>query len=1734
MKVEKRVILFFLISYVLLISFSSAQSTCSQACASGQLCKQGNCLNVCNDGTSVGSCSLIKPLYCNIEKKLINNIAQCGCPNNKPIPLSSGYCGVILNDTAFLANHFEKGVTDKSVINPASLGLINILQESQVTLSGFICPNPIVKLVSPPNLPELEGYPVNLIYLYGSYGTKVLFDKELAPLYSYKGLLESSDPNFNKKPFIIPAQGDLCYIASNSIKPYIQFDLGSVKSFSQVALSFSYPFIIDYQILYSNNGVDWNVAYSGHDKFSMKDKITELWTFGQYGDADEGYTKLHSDFSTGERISFQATYGGVNYQSFHVRHYFNTVSGRYVRFVPTNWFEGAGLYEIIISNSDSQIQLSKIWDSSISQIRYNPEGSYESTVFFANVSSTELNYKKIYWDVRTAPAPDNQIVERWGPLLNNFITFDNDYPNDLGYRVLGYGGTSKGGLVTLSLSNKPNEFVSSLGSAYNAKVDLTKGVGKTSLSLDGVDDYAWAIADPILRLENNFTILSWVKPEQGGPVLSKGRGTNYEGTDYSLYLKTSGSTGQIKFFIRGKNYETPNNLPIDNNWHQVAVSYITDGVLIFYLDGNEVYRENDVKGKYAQAPFNTPYMNSYDQNYNYGGEFKVGAHGTSLDTPFKGNVDEIMIYHRALSQIEIQQIKNLQFALLGNSGRVTLSENLKKLLVAYWDFSNSVPAGSNLYPPYQYWSDYKTKWNNGDKIPNTIVPVYNQYLTGNYPEAGENYNVVAYGGVKCAFDGKISQTTNIYGIPNLPCVYHPTESTHYSYPYYMGEISYAYDSSNYRKDMMAIFGINTTSDAIKGRALELDGVDDYLARTKIPVMDNNNEMDHLNIGSGDFSGSFWIKSPSIPYSGILSKGRGNPGWDANDLLPGAYDLFVDGNGSPDFKNNEVAVNFRIIDANKQTRIVRAVYNNANEWHHIAFTLKRSTSEMKMYVDGVLQAVNTQPISTQEMKNNFPFIIGSQQFQPSLKLPLLNNFRGKIDELRLYGKELTVNEIQQLTNEKNNPVGDSLKIGLKGHWKFDELSYNYLGEKIGIPYSFTIDLRNGPSAKIHRIIFHELQDRASLFVIRTFNSVEKLYKNPTGQYNTKTVIDLSSPINQIYDTQIDVVMYVPSAPGIDERAPLIQEIELLELGGENSPPSYDISNFNNRVGFQFRSGINEDAVKNAPWTGPDGTSSTFYTISGQDINAMHKNNQYYQYKFIASTPNTIYSPAIDNIIVSYSGKVNQAPKAYIKTPQDIFANEDLELDGSLSRDDVAIIKYEWDFGDGNTGVGRKVSHRYTNPGQYNIHLKVYDSAKLYGETYKSIDVKPYNCLTPDFIGNADSEIFDSISGEKVDEMVGNALIEYAEKRNLPDISHIDTAEEYMEAALLYLDNHMSYLTKRAECLVGPGERWIASLDKIVAHTPICGCPENADFCGNCVDFSVIYTTLVRAMGVNSKCIYTATTETGLPFSSESKSGHAYNIVLYKGKYRIVEPQGNSLTSKFFSSVLEWDNGEVPYYLTGGILNDQIGKYEDNFELISSVGGISRQNDMNTRIKNYPGVNGLPDNSRECSPIYNLRFNTEEKRLNFFAKIMFITIYFYNIEAYNSASDKLEYSARFHLQKILHRTPTSSEVDIFKSCVGNVEAIYYNGWNVCIDKFREEFKQSFTLFATGANGNFMDIDANTFLTKLYEYLTGNSLSDRTTPLKDFIVKLWHSASEYITYKSYYTTEYDPLEVFEDVCP
>jgi len=62
-------------------------------------------------------------------------------------------------------------------------------------------------------------------------------------------------------------------------------------------------------------------------------------------------------------------------------------------------------------------------------------------------------------------------------------------------------------------------------------------------------------------------------------------------------------------------------------------------------------------------------------------------------------------------------------------------------------------------------------------------------------------------------------------------------------------------------------------------------------------------------------------------------------------------------------------------------------------------------------------------------------------------------------------------------------------------------------------------------------------------------------------------------------------------------------------------------------------------------------------------------------------------------------------------QDQTVDEDtlVTFDGSASLDNVAIVSYEWDFGDGTTGTGKTTTHTYTEPGTYNVTLTVKDAA-----------------------------------------------------------------------------------------------------------------------------------------------------------------------------------------------------------------------------------------------------------------------------------------------------------------------------------------------------------------------------------------------------------------------------------------
>ena len=62
-----------------------------------------------------------------------------------------------------------------------------------------------------------------------------------------------------------------------------------------------------------------------------------------------------------------------------------------------------------------------------------------------------------------------------------------------------------------------------------------------------------------------------------------------------------------------------------------------------------------------------------------------------------------------------------------------------------------------------------------------------------------------------------------------------------------------------------------------------------------------------------------------------------------------------------------------------------------------------------------------------------------------------------------------------------------------------------------------------------------------------------------------------------------------------------------------------------------------------------------------------------------------------------------------------------LDASISSDDVGIVRYYWEFDDGQTADGPSVTHIFENPGTYEVTLWLTDDAEQTSSVTKEVDV-----------------------------------------------------------------------------------------------------------------------------------------------------------------------------------------------------------------------------------------------------------------------------------------------------------------------------------------------------------------------------------------------------------------------------
>lgn len=218
-----------------------------------------------------------------------------------------------------------------------------------------------------------------------------------------------------------------------------------------------------------------------------------------------------------------------------------------------------------------------------------------------------------------------------------------------------------------------------------------------------------------------------------------------------------------------------------------------------------------------------------------------------------------------------------------------------------------------------------------------------------------------------------------------------------------------------------ITNVSTTTGATPGKigqGMFLDGVGD-----QIEVADSSTSNGFLDYEiASSWSVSFWIKAPPVVSGSsidLLNKG-GAPGWRIRvDSPPAATYLFQvrDGIGS---------TNCQITDD--------AITTLDNTWHHFVSIRDAAASTTSTYMDNILQC-NPADTTTGSFNNTSNLIFSG-----------VNDFQGIIDDVRIYDRALSADEVKRLyfmgasflQNISQTPGRSNLGInsGLVGYWTFD--------------------------------------------------------------------------------------------------------------------------------------------------------------------------------------------------------------------------------------------------------------------------------------------------------------------------------------------------------------------------------------------------------------------------------------------------------------------------------------------------------------------------------------------------------------------------------------------------------------------------------------------------------------------------------------------------------------------------
>ena len=553
----------------------------------------------------------------------------------------------------------------------------------------------------------------------------------------------------------------------------------------------------------------------------------------------------------------------------------------------------------------------------------------------------------------------------------------------------------------------PNE---NHGTVYGATV------GADATSFNGTDNYISIPDSPEFDLTGAFTISAWVKTSQSAQeaIVCK----DGDSSDYPNYC-IDFLSGTIRLFgyegSSGKGLAVASKDISDNEWHHIVGTF--DGV-----DNWNIYVDVTATGSATEAASltttNKPLL--------------IGDRAMRASMEYNGSIDEVRFYNRALSTDEITALYNNGTR---NSTRaMTISSQSKGLIFHAPLDSKSEKVGSELvingtFDSSDDWS-VGSGWSIGGGIAtaSSTGGTLSQVIT---LTEGVTYRI--------SFD--MTRTSGILyvdlGSDTIPQTFTDANahkeieivaSSSNIVRFYGGGISGTVDNVSVKEIQTVdttpnsnhgtVYGATNTTDR-KGQsnmAMSFDGTDDYIDTNYTAAL-----------SSADFSVSAWIKQ-GAGQSYAVSQAHTAPSYSSDWFFPfgGGNSIFW----------------MRAVGLGSASSLIED-----NQWHHLVMVWDVSEEKYTGYVDGASLGQSA-AVTSYGGINSVKIGVrgdGTTSF-----------YNGSIDDVRIYDRVITQDEVTSLYDSYNNNVtSGSLTKGLVGQWDLTEKS-----EKVGSEEHSNSDIEDG--------------------------------------------------------------------------------------------------------------------------------------------------------------------------------------------------------------------------------------------------------------------------------------------------------------------------------------------------------------------------------------------------------------------------------------------------------------------------------------------------------------------------------------------------------------------------------------------------------------------------------------------------------------------------------------------------